>query len=141
MRALRKLVASVSAEGGTPGGKRQHAVLDLAILADQHDQRALRLQPHELDMLEPRVGLGGQHHRRRRGSGRTAASGFAKRRLDRLRAADGGELALDRLPLGLGEVADLHQGVDEEAQAAARSAAGRRTYAAHRSGRAARDRP
>ncbi len=42
---------------------------------------------------------------------------LAERRLDRLRPADRRQLALDRLPFGVGEVADLHQGVDEEAQA------------------------
>ena len=38
------------------------AVLDLAVLADQHDQRPFRLQPHEFDVLQPHVRLRGEHH-------------------------------------------------------------------------------
>ena len=57
MRALRKFVASVSAEVGRPGGSVEDAVLDLPVLGDQHHQRALGLEPHELDVLEPRVRL------------------------------------------------------------------------------------
>src|SRR6202011_1240782 len=41
---------------------------------------------------------------------------LVKRSLDRLRLADGSKLALDRLPLRFGEIANLHQGVDEKSQ-------------------------
>jgi len=51
------------------------------------------------------------------GSARTAASAPRPRLPRRLGATDGSELGLDRLPLGLGEIADLHQGIDEKAQA------------------------
>ena len=114
---MRKLVASISADEGTPGGKHQHAVFDLAVFADQHDQRPLRFQPHEFDVLQPRIGFGGQHHR---GGARQAGEPgqrLAERGLDRLRPADGGKLGLDRLPFRFGEIADLHQGIDEEPQA------------------------
>ena len=110
-------MASISADEGTPGGKRQHPVLDLAVLADQHHQRPLRLQPHEFDMLQPRIGFRGQHHRRGPGQAGQPRQGFAEGGFDRLRLADGGKLALDRLPLRFGEIAELHQGIDEEPQA------------------------
>jgi hypothetical protein len=45
----------------------QHPVLDLSVFADQHHQRAFRFQPHEFDMLQPRVGFRRQHHGRRAG--------------------------------------------------------------------------
>ena len=96
------------------GRQGQHAVLDLAVFADQHHQRAFRLQPHELDMLQPRIGFGGQHHRGGPGQARQPRQRFAECGFDRLRAADGSELVLDRLALRFGEVADLHQGIDEK---------------------------
>ena len=52
----------------------QHAVFDLAILGDQHDQRPLRLEPHELDVLEARHWLWRSAPPLRCGSGPTAAS-------------------------------------------------------------------
>ena len=68
-------------------------------------------------MLQARIGFRGQHHGGRPGQAGQPGQGFAEGGLDRLRLADGGELGLDRLPLRLGEIADLHQGIDEEPQA------------------------
>ena len=102
--------------------KRRGTLIDtgpiVAILSesDQHHQRSLRLQPDEFDVFEAHIGFGGQHHRCGAGQAGQPRQSFAERRFDRLCPADRGELALDRLPVGLGEVADLHQGVDEEAQ-------------------------
>jgi len=62
-------------------------------------------------------GLNGSRHRRRARQPRQPCQRFAQCRLDRLRLADRSKLALDRLPLRLGEIADLHQRVDEEPQA------------------------
>ena len=81
---------------GNAGRQHQDAVFDLTVLADQHNQRALRLQPHEFDVFQPRIGFGGQHHGGRPGQSRQPRQGFAKGGLDRLRAADGGKLGLDR---------------------------------------------
>ena len=126
MRALRKFVASVNAECRQSGRQRQDAVLDLPILGNQHDQRALRLEPHELDVLEPRVRLHRQHHAGRARQSRQHARGFGQHGVDRLGGAGGGDLRLDRLAVVLGHVTDLHQCIDEEAQAAfGRQAAGR----------------
>ena len=117
MRALRKLVASDSAELGSPGGRLEDAVLDLPVLGDQHHQRALRLEPHEFDVLEPGVGLHRQHHAGGAGQSGQHAGGIVEHRVHRFRGAGGGDLRLDRLAVVLGEIADLHQRVDEEAQA------------------------
>ena len=68
-------------------------------------------------MLQPRIGFGGQHHRRGPGQAGQPRQGFAQGGLDRLRLADRSKLGLDRLPLRLGEIADLHQGIDEKPQA------------------------
>ena len=68
-------------------------------------------------MFEPGIGLRGQHHRRRTGQAGEPGQGFPQGGLDRLGAADGGQLALDRLPLSLREIAQLHYGIDEESQA------------------------
>ncbi len=45
------------------------------------------------------------------------AGRFGQHRVDRLRGAGRRDLRLDRLPVALGHIADLHQRVDEEAQA------------------------
>ena len=90
------------------------AVLDLAFLGDQHDQRPLGLEPHELDVLEMNIGLRGQHHAGRAGQPGEHARGFVEHGLHRL--AGGRDLGLHGAPLVFGEVADLHQGVDEESQ-------------------------
>ena len=91
------------------------AVLDLAVLADQHDQRPFGLEPHEFDVLQPHVRLRGQHHAGRVGQSGQQARGLGQHVLDRLAGA--GDLGLDLAPLALVEVADLHQRIDEEAQA------------------------
>ena len=88
--------------------QHQHAVFDLAVLANQHHQRPLRLQADELDMLEARIGFAGQDHGRCAGKAGEPGQRLAERRFDRLRFTDGGELGLDRLPFGFGEIADLH---------------------------------
>ena len=95
----------------------QHAIFNLAVFGDQHDQRLFRLQPHEFDMLEPRIGFCGEHHRRRAGQARQPRQRFAKGCFNRLRLADRRKLGLDRLPLRLGEIAELHQRIDEKPQA------------------------
>lgn len=65
-------------------------------------------------MLQPRIGFWRQHHRGGTGQSRQPRQGLVQRRLDRLRLAYGGKLALDRRTLILREVADLHQGIDEK---------------------------
>ena len=117
MRALRKFVASDKRRTGQPGRQREDAVLDLPVLGNQHHQRALGLEPHELDVLEPRVRFHRQHHAGRARQPRQHAGGFGQHRIDRFRGAGGGDLRLDRLAVVLGQVADLHQRIDEEAQA------------------------
>ena len=62
MRALRKFDGLDQRRGRQADRDIEHAVFDLAVLGDQHDQRALGLEPHELDMLEPLVRFRRQHH-------------------------------------------------------------------------------
>ena len=81
MRALRKFAGLGQRRGRQAGRNVEHAVFDLAVLGDQHDQRALRLEPHEFDMLEPRVGLGGQHD-----AGGAAQAGQKSRRFGQHRS-------------------------------------------------------
>ena len=38
----------------------EHSIFHLTVLADQDDHRPLRLEPHEFDMLEPRIRFGGE---------------------------------------------------------------------------------
>ena len=98
------------------GRHRQYAVLHLPVLGHQHGERARRLEPHELDLLEPHIGLGGEHHTRRAGEARQHLRGFGEYRLHRLPVAERRDIRFDRLPVGLIDLADLHQGVDEEPQ-------------------------
>ena len=102
---------------GNAGRQRQYAVFNLTVFADQHHQRAFRLETNEFDMLQPRIGFGGQHDCGGPREAGEPGQRLAERRFDRLRLPDRGQLALDRLPFWFGEIADLHQRVDEEAQA------------------------
>ena len=139
--------------GRQPGRHIEHAVLDLTVFRDQYRQRAFGLQPHELDVLEPHVVLDREHDAGRPGQARQHLRGFGEHGFHRLVGAGAGHLRLDRAAIALGQIADLHQGVDEEAQAEfCRQAAGRgvrgidqaellevRHHVAHR-GRRQRDR-
>ena len=117
MRALRKLAASVERGGRQPGRHRQDAVLHLTVLCHQHGERALRLQPHEFDVLEPHIALGGEHDAGRAGQPRQCLRGFGEDRFQRLGLPGARHLRFDIVPVVFGEVAHFHQRVDEEAQA------------------------
>ena len=67
-------------------------------------------------MLEPHVRLLRQHNGGGAGQSREPRQGFAQCSLDRCRPTDGLELTFDRLALRLGQIADLHQRIDEKAQ-------------------------
>ena len=95
--------------------QRDHAVLDVLVFADQHNERLARLELHELDVLQLAHLLVGQHHA---GTGRKAGNhlaGFGEHLLQLLLALDA-DLRLDGPPLVLGQIADLEQAVDEQPQ-------------------------
>ena len=115
--ALRKFAASRELRGGDAGRQVEQPVLDLAVLADEDGERPHRLQPDELDMLQPQVGLGGQDDA---GAARQAGEKIARlgeERIHRPAVADEPDLLLDLVALGRREIADFEKGVDEEAQA------------------------
>ena len=58
----------------------------------------------------------GEHHAGGAAQAREQARGFGQHRFDRFRLAGRRDLRLDRLAVVLGEIADLHQRIDEEAQ-------------------------
>ena len=74
------------AQGRDRQAERQvdDAVLDLAILGDQHHQCALGLEPHEFDVLEPHIGLCGEHDPGRMGEARQKPGRLAQHVIDRL---------------------------------------------------------
>ena len=96
-------------------GQDEHAVLDLAVLGHQDDQSALRLQAYELDVLEADICLGGEHDASGAGQPRQQRGGLGQHVFDGL--SGGGDLAFDGDPVGLAEIADLHQRIDEKTQA------------------------
>ena len=116
-RALRKLLASTSAEAGMPGRRRDHAVLDRAVLGDQDRQRLGRLQAHEFDMLEPRVDLARQHHARAAREFGQEARRFGERALESAALRRRPHLAVDARALLAPQIAELEQRVDEQPQA------------------------
>jgi hypothetical protein len=68
-------------------------------------------------MLEPDVLLDRQHNTGGTGQPGQQARGFGQHGLGRLGGPGGRDLRVDRLPVAVGQGADLHQRVDEEAQA------------------------
>jgi hypothetical protein len=86
-------------------------------LRHQHGQRLGRLQLDELDVLERHLVLGGEH---KASSARHAGehlAGLGQHVLHGGAAARRADLRLDAPALLLRQVAKLHEGVDEEAQA------------------------
>ena len=105
---------------GKRGRRQPHrnaddAVLDLSIIRDQDHHRALGLEPNEFDMLQSHVRFRGQHHPGGAREARQHAGGFVQHGVQGF--AGGSHLGLHLAPVGFTEVADLHQCIDEEAQA------------------------
>ena len=67
-------------------------------------------------MLEADVGLGGEHHAGGVGQARQQHRGLGQHRFERPALTARRDLGLDRPAVLLGQIADLHQRVDEEAQ-------------------------
>ena len=77
--------------GRRAGFEVDQPVLDRAVLADQHDQAAGRLDPDELDMLEANVDLAGEHDA---GAARQAGQRLARIGEERFRRVRPGSAAL-----------------------------------------------
>ncbi len=89
-------------------------VLHRPVVEDDHRQGLVRPQGDELDMLDPGVTGGRDHHAGASGKAGEQGGGLVQRLLQASRAA--GEATLDLAPLLLGDVAELQQAVDEQAQ-------------------------
>ena len=112
--------------GGEAGGQGDDAVLDLAVLADEDREGRLRVEAHELDVLEHHVGLGRDHEA---GAAREAREHLARaveQILDRAVVGLGLHVAGDLGALAFVHRADLEHGVDEEAEALLGGRAARR---------------
>ena len=96
---------------------RQHAVFDRAVLGDEDRQHALGLQPHEVDLLEPRVGFADRHDAGDAGEAGQQAGRLGQHAFEIMVARGGGDLRVDACALVLLDIADLQQRIDEEAQA------------------------
>ena len=96
---------------------RQHAVFDRAVLGDEDRQHALGLQPHEVDLLEPRVGFADRHDAGDAGEAGQQAGRLGQHAFEIMVARGGGDLGVDACALVLLDIADLQQRIDEEAQA------------------------
>ena len=102
---------------GDAGRQVDDAVLDIAVLRHQHGERLARFQLDELDMLERHLVLGGEHQA---GAARHAGqhlAGFGEHVFERGARAGGLDLCLDGAAFLVRQVAEFHEGVDEEAQA------------------------
>ena len=99
------------------GRSRDHAILDRAVLGDQDRQRPAGFQAHELDMLQPRVDLAGQHHAGAAGQFREQARRLGERAFEPASLRRRPHLAVDARPLLAPEIAEFEQRVDEQSQA------------------------
>ena len=100
-----------------PGRQVEEAVLDRAVLRHQHHEGAGRIEAHELHVLQARVLLARDDDA---GAARQAGQergSLRQRRLEGVAGGGGPDLCLDALALVDGEIADLEERVDEEAQA------------------------
>ena len=103
--------------GGQAGRHAHDAVLDRAVFRDQNRERAGLVQPHEFEVLQPRVILGGHHDPGAPRQTGQKGGGFGQHALERLRPGGGLHLAVDAPPLAFGQIAPFEQGIHEEAQA------------------------
>ena len=110
-----KLLTSVSAAALVAAVERHDAILDAAVGADEHRERARVAQRHEVQLLEPQLALRRQHDARRLAEAGQRRRRRRKRILDRLVA---GDLPLDLAPLARVRRRRLHDPVDEQAQPA-----------------------
>ena len=78
-----------------PFGERDDAVLDVAVLADQHRQRPAGPEIDELDLLQPLALLLDQHHAGAARQSRQHLAGIAEQILDGAAPPGSGETALD----------------------------------------------
>ena len=102
---------------GHAGRRRDHPILDRAVLGDQDRQRPGGLQTNEFDMLQPRVGLAGQHHAGAACQFRQEARGLGERAFEPALLRRRPHLAVDARPLLASQIAELEQRVDEQPQA------------------------
>ena len=116
----------VKLRDGDAGGQFDDAVLDVAVLRHQHGQRLGGFELDELDVLQRDLVGGGEHEAGAARHARQQRAGLGQHLLQRGAGARRPDLRLDDTALLLGEVAEFHEGVDEEAQALlGRQAAGR----------------
>ena len=129
-------MASVSAEVGKPAGMFRMRFSTCPSSATSTHQRALRLEPHEFDMLEPDIQLGGEHDAGGAREPGQQARGLHQHVLDRLA---GGRPPAPRSRACHSRSGRRSASAHRRRSAGpVRSAAGRPRCAAHRSGRAVR---
>ena len=117
MRALRKLLGLDKRRSGHARRRCDHAVLDRAVLGDQDRQRTGRLETHEFDMLEPRVGLVRQHDARAASQFGQQAGRLGERAFEPASLRRRPHLVIDTRPLLAAQIPELEQRVDEQPQA------------------------
>src|SRR5262249_52491775 len=84
--------------GGQPGGERDDAVLDVALLANKHGKRAALAETDELDLLQPLAVLVHQHYARAARQPRQHLACLAEQFLDRAPPPASGDAAFDLVP-------------------------------------------
>ena len=99
------------------GGRRDDAVLDRAVLADQHRQRPLGIEADELDMLEADIVLRGDDDAGAVGQVGEQGGRLGQRAFEAAFLGGGAHLAVDSRPLLARQAAELEQRVDVKAQA------------------------
>ena len=120
MWALRKFEASCSCDAVVPAGSSMMRFSTSPFCETSTASALRRLELDELDMLQRHFVLGGEHQAGAARHARQHLAGLGQHVLERGAVARRLDLRLDRAALLVGEIADLHEGVDEEAQAALR---------------------
>ena len=113
-----EVVGRLRQRGGRQAGRQlEQPVLDRAVLRHEDDERAAGIEPHELDVPEAGIGLGGHHDASAPRDARQQDGGHRQGGHESAQGGGVAHLRLDAQAHVPVDVADLHQRVDEEAQA------------------------
>ena len=99
------------------GRRLDDSIFHRAVLGDQDRQRPVRLEAHELDVFQPRLGLVGQDDTGAAGHIGKQRGGLGERPLEAAFFGAGARVRVDARPILAGEIAEIEKSVDEESEA------------------------
>ena len=115
--SIKKVAGLDKGRSGHARRRRDHPVLDRAVLGDQDRQRPGSLETHEFDVLQTRIGLARQHHARAASEFGQQARRLGERAFEPAFLRRRPHLAIDARALLASQIPELEQRVDEQPQA------------------------